>query len=90
MTDDNGTVRVGKDGAFTCYLDSGNGYGYQEGDYAAVRVSWKEEGRELAIGAAEGSYPCPARWTVTLYTRQGSSVREAEYRGEETSVSFRQ
>ncbi len=83
-------VYAGKDGAFTCYLDSGNGYGYQEGDYAAVRVSWKEEGRELAIGAAEGSYPCPARWTVTLYTRQGSSVREAEYRGEETSVSFRQ
>ncbi len=83
-------VYAGKDGAFTCYMDSGNGYGYQRGEYAAVRVSWKEEDGELTLGAAEGSYPYPSRWKVTLYTARGSSVREVEYQGKELCVSFPQ
>lgn len=83
-------VYAGKDGAFTCYMDSGNGYGYQSGEYAAVRVSWKERGCELTLGAAEGSYPYPSRWKVTLYTARGSSVREVEYQGKELCVSFLQ
>ena len=81
-------VYAGKDGAFTCYLDSGNGYGYQAGEYAAVRLFWKEADSTLTFGAVEGTYPCPKKWKATLYTSQGSIMREVEYAGEETRVGF--
>lgn len=82
-------IYAGKDGAFPCYLDSGDGYGYQAEEYAVIRATWKEEDRELILGAAEGSYPFPARWKIRLYTPRGCSEREAEYAGEEVRVSFR-
>ncbi len=82
-------VYGGKDGAFLCYLDSGNGYGYQRGEYAAIPISWEENTGELTLGAVEGSYPYPEGWRITLYTSRGNSTRELEYTGEETRISLR-
>ncbi len=82
-------VYGGKDGAFLCYLDSGNGYGYQRGEHAAIPISWEENTGELTLGAVEGSYPYPEGWRITLYTSRGNSTRELEYTGEETRISLR-
>lgn len=82
-------IYAGEDGTSLCYLDSGNGYGYQKGEYAAVWLSWKEETGVLTLGAAEGSYPFPKKWKVVLYTPQGCIARELEYTGEEMCVGIR-
>lgn len=81
-------IYAGKDGSFTCYLDSGNGYGYQQGEYAAVGLQWKEESRELTLGAAEGEYAYPVRWKYTLYTETGSSSGELAYAGQELTAKL--
>lgn len=79
----------GQDGTFLCYLDSGDGYGYQREEYAAIRLFWKEERRELTLEAVEGKYAYPTKWKVTLYTPQGCSAREIEYKGMKMRLGFR-
>ena len=79
-------IYAGKDCSFLCYLDSGNGYGYQRGEYAAIRLFWKEETGELILGAAEGSYPWPTGWKATLHTPRGSRAKEFAYAGKEMRV----
>lgn len=76
----------GRDGSFTCYLDSGNGYGYMQGRYAAVRVQWKEESGELSLAPAEGSYAYPTKWSYTFYTPVGSRTGTFEYAGRAITV----
>ena len=79
-------IYTGRDGNFSYYLDSGNGYGYQEDEYALVRFSWKEESGELSADAVEGSYSYPGKWKVTLFTPQGSRHAEFEYEGAKMTI----
>ena len=50
-------VYPGKDGSFELYDDEGDGYGYEQGRRATVRLSWNEAARSLALGAREGTFP---------------------------------
>lgn len=79
----------GADGSFLYYLDSGNGYEYQNGKYAAIRLVWEEASRELRIHGAEGEYPHPAVFHITLLDRSGSRLeRKINYDGTQIRVSF--
>ena len=50
---DHGTVSYevfpGKDCEYELYEDSGDGYGYENGDYRITRVAWDEETQELRV-----------------------------------------
>jgi len=81
-------IYTGKDAGFTCYLDSGDGYGYQKDGYAAVEVHWEEESGVLSLAAAEGSYPFPRKWKVTLYAPEGSRTGELEYAGKAVTIKI--
>ncbi|MGE5614441.1 MAG: TIM-barrel domain-containing protein [Bacillota bacterium] len=50
-------VYPGADGIFSLYEDSGDGYGYEHGEYAITDLVWDDEKRTLKIGARKGSYP---------------------------------
>ena len=81
-------IYAGRDGKFTCYLDRGNGYGYQRGEYAAVRLQWKEESGELTLDTVEGSYAYPVSWKYTLYTEAGSRSGSFPYKGESFTIKL--
>lgn len=49
-------IRPGADGSFTLYEDSGEGLGYENGEYAKTVLTWDDEKRELRIGARTGSF----------------------------------
>ena len=56
---DNLEVRIypGADGNFVLYEDAGDGYGYEQGEFAQIRFHWNDVTRTLTIDAREGNYP---------------------------------
>ena len=39
------------------YEDAGDGYDYENGGFAIVRLTWIEKGQEFLIGERAGSFP---------------------------------
>ncbi len=49
-------VYTGKDASFNIYEDQGLNYGYENGEYALIPVSYNEASQTLTLGKREGSY----------------------------------
>lgn len=81
-------IYAGKDGSFLYYLDSGNGYGYLGNDFAAIRLTWKDENCELSLGAVEGNYAYPKKWKAVLFMPEGSRTAEFGYTGEAMRITI--
>lgn len=47
----------GANGQYTLYDDSGNGWGYENGQRALVPITWNEAGGTLTLGARQGKFP---------------------------------
>lgn len=50
-------VFTGKDATFSYYEDEGTNYGYEQGQYARIPLSYSESTHTLTIGERQGSYP---------------------------------
>ena len=50
-------VYAGADAEFELYEDSGDGYAYERGESAVIRMEWKDGARKLRLAAAEGDFP---------------------------------
>ncbi|HHV13148.1 MAG TPA: DUF5110 domain-containing protein [Clostridiales bacterium] len=50
-------VYCGRDAEFELYEDAGNGYGYEQGEYAITKLEWLEQEQRLVAGEPQGSYP---------------------------------
>lgn len=49
-------VYPGRDAETLLYEDSGDGYGYEEGQYSVTKLSWCEKTGKVHVGKPEGSY----------------------------------
>lgn len=47
----------GADGRFTLYEDEGDGYDYEQGQYATIPISWHDASDTLEIGKRHGKFP---------------------------------
>ncbi|MDE2501306.1 MAG: glycoside hydrolase family 31 protein, partial [Alphaproteobacteria bacterium] len=77
-------VYPGADGQFLLYDDAGDGYGYQKGQYATVRLSWNDAEHRLIIGRRQGSYPGMAksrRFEVTCGFTSTQKPQAVSYTG---------
>jgi len=50
-------VYAGKSGSFELYEDDGVSYGYEQGQFATIPLSWDEVKGTLTIGTRAGSFP---------------------------------
>ena len=50
-------VYAGKDSEFRFYEDDGLSYGYEKGEYSAIRARWNDDARIFTLESREGSYP---------------------------------
>ena len=50
-------VYPGADGSFTLYEDSGEGYGYEKGEYSTIDFKWDDAASTLTISPRKGTYP---------------------------------
>jgi alpha-D-xyloside xylohydrolase len=60
-------IYAGADGEFTVYFDDGNGYGYENGNFAAVTVRWDDAAQTLTTVNVEGLYPYPQKFDVVIF-----------------------
>lgn len=82
------TVNVypGKDASFQLYEDEGDGYGYEQGEYATIELKWNDSSRSLQIGACKGEYKdMPTKRTFIIHTPWGDKT--VEYTGKKVKVS---
>jgi alpha-D-xyloside xylohydrolase len=82
-------VYTGADAEFTLYEDAGDGYEYESGQYARVRIRWSEDCRELIFSAREGSFPqlvAEREFCVSFYAPNQRQVFTFRYTGAEHRI----
>ena len=82
-------VYAGSDGSLTLYNDEGDGYGFEQGIYSSVELSYNDTSRALCFGKAEGRFPAQNRFNVHFITGEGEfSQLSVDYCGEPLTVSL--
>jgi len=82
-------VYTGADAAFTLYEDAGDGYEYEGGAYALVKLRWDEAAGTLTIGAREGGFEgmvTEREYRVVFVSEGDRCLSSVVYRGEEIVV----
>jgi hypothetical protein len=77
-------VYCGADAEFTLYEDAGDGYEYEKGAFALIRMTWKEEAGEFCMMEREGGFRSMVEerdCRVELICERGVEVREGRYVG---------
>lgn len=79
-------VYTGADASFVLYEDAGDGYAYENGDYAQVLIEWNEQSGHLVLNAREGSFPEMVKereYHVLLRSAEGTRQLSLLYKGDE-------
>jgi alpha-D-xyloside xylohydrolase len=77
-------VYCGADAEFTLYEDAGDGYDYEKGAFALIRMTWKEEVGEFCMMEREGNFHSMVQernCRVQLISDRGIEDREIRYVG---------
>ncbi len=82
------TVYPGADGQFTVYEDAGEGYGYENGEYAEYDLCWDDVARTLTVSARRGGFAgmVPV-WQLTVRA-VGGAKRTVSYSGEMLTLTL--
>ena len=88
-------IRVyrGADVEFTLYEDAGDGYEYENGACAFVKMQWSEARGELTLFAREGGFPELVKvreYSIVFISEHDREVQTVCYSGEERTVISRQ
>lgn len=82
-------VYPGADGSFQLYEDSGDGYGYEAGEYNRIALRWQDRTRTFTVGAANRDFPQSIRGRQCV-VRVGDSAQTFTYHGEPVTITFEQ
>jgi alpha-D-xyloside xylohydrolase len=85
-------VRIyrGADGEFTLYEDAGDGYDYEKGAHALVKLTWNEVRGELVISERTGSFNGMVKsreLQLVFISEQGRDTKQVLYTGQEIKVA---
>lgn len=86
------SIYPGRDTVFTLYEDAGDDYGYEEGIFNRITLSWKDGERIFTIGAAGHDFPQSIRnRSIRILLKEGASgtkERVIDYQGRTAEVRF--
>ena len=82
-SEDNGSplevhVYTGADADFLLYEDAGDGYGYENGEYALVSLHWDDAAEVLTIGERTGCFPGMKEFTemeISVNEKKAAFIR---------------
>jgi alpha-D-xyloside xylohydrolase len=77
-------VYCGSDASFTLYEDAGDGYAYEDGEFALIHMTWNERAREFSIAARVGSFPSMVEerdYRIVLISDSKEDLWKIRYRG---------
>ena len=82
-------VYEGSDGKYELYLDNGNDYSYEQGEYVILSMEWNNKANNLTIFPAQGNYPYPRAFHVVLHKQDGNMISNTlDYTGERSEKLF--
>ena len=82
-------IYPGADGDYTYYEDAGEGWGYERGDYALIRMRWNDAAGKFTIGRRQGSFPgMKARRLFKVVVVGPDAGRGAEQAGKAIDVVY--
>ncbi|HEV2578122.1 MAG TPA: TIM-barrel domain-containing protein [Acidobacteriaceae bacterium] len=79
-------IYTGADASFLLYEDAGDGYAYENGEYAQVSIEWNQQLRRLIVNAREGGFPEMIRereYRILFISADGTRQQSLLYKGEE-------
>ncbi|HEX5283610.1 MAG TPA: glycoside hydrolase family 31 protein [Bryocella sp.] len=82
-------VYTGADASFVLYEDAGDGYAYENGEYAQVFMEWNEQSGRLVVNAREGSFPemmKERKYRILFISPDGTRQHNLLYKGEEVCL----
>ncbi len=82
-------IFTGKNGAFSVYFDSGNGYEYQNGDYSTVDVLWDDAKQIVTIEKKEGNYSVPENWVIKKVLNGTETAYSCQYQGDRIELDLK-
>lgn len=86
-------IRVyrGRNAEFVWYRDRGDGYAYEDGEYAEVQIQWNEQSRELKLCPRHSGYSTQGqKFFVTVRNPDGTAQtsKTCDWTGEGISFTF--
>ncbi|QNU68203.1 DUF5110 domain-containing protein [Ruminiclostridium herbifermentans] len=80
-------IYSGQDGEFTLYNDEGDNYSYENGNFSAINLIYKDEEKTLTFGKAYGEFQYQERFRIKLITsREIPKTIEFIYKGIEEKI----
>ena len=82
------TVYPGNNTTFTLYEDEGDGFGYQQGEYTEIPMTWNDRSHTLTIGERKGSFNGMLNNRTFIVKLVNGTSRTVTYRGKKVSVKL--
>lgn len=83
-------IYSGADGQFTIYNDEGDNYSYENGNFAAINLNYKENEKTLTFGNVLGNFNYQENFKIRIIgDSESSRVLEFRYKGEEETISVK-
>ncbi|MBQ6762963.1 MAG: DUF5110 domain-containing protein [Bacteroidales bacterium] len=80
-------VFPGADGHFTLYEDAGDGYGYEQGEFATIDLVWDDAASTLTIAPCKGTFPGMLSERDFTVTAPGRTPITVHYTGKQLIVN---
>ncbi|MDP4088682.1 MAG: glycoside hydrolase family 31 protein [Bacillota bacterium] len=81
-------IYSGEDGQFTLYNDEGDNYSYEKGNFAAIKLNYREAEKTLTFGKVQGWFKYQENYRIRIIGEHNNSkVIDFIYKGEEESIS---
>ena len=78
----------GNNTTFTLYEDEGDGFGYQQGEYTEIPMTWNDRSHTLTIGERKGSFNGMLNNRTFIVKLVNGTSRTVTYRGKKVSVKL--
>lgn len=72
-------VYAGADGSFELYLDNGQDYAYEKGEYSLIDLEWKDAEKKLSISVREQGYGYPEELKIIVHEVNGVKNEKRQY-----------
>lgn len=80
-------IYPGQDGQFTLYQDETDNYGYENGHYATIEMTWDDAAASLTLHARQGQYPGMPLEILFTVAVLGMTTQTVVYHGETICVN---
>jgi alpha-D-xyloside xylohydrolase len=81
-------IYAGQNASFTLYEDEGDGFGYQQGQYTEIPMTWNDRSRTLTIGTRKGQFEGMLDKRTFIVELVGGERKAVSYNGKKVSVKL--